>query len=419
MRKRRIYTVIWSVIVILAFIVPANAAVPSPVNIERKTVRGAEYIVKTFTVSGNITAEMLVENDFEEDGYMFSHINTERRENVSESVRHVTQQATLDSSTNSRTTILSQFTQSINYSGGGYFGTLTLDANSLVTRPSGYGTRNVPVNRTREFRNLMFNDPSVVPQSIIEDGITLTLSSIDWVITGTALAGNALVPVEYKAVASYSGTHRVSYILGYTTTVNYTGIVTRRTVDSISYTITYAGTPIPPTTTEPETLPMPEPPADDMNVEEAADEHGEGNGLADSEGGDEERNGVGWILPTAILLCLAAAGGGIYYFKYAKKKQLKAEVYNLINDEYILLGTEPLDNSDEATLSVDLDKFSEAINSNSFGFVLDKHSVEALNGRPMTVSYNGETLVHEIQNTDNSTEYRFKLIFGGEINNNI
>ena len=418
MIKRSIYTVICSIILILALtgMSAVSAAVPNPTDIERKTVNGTEFIVKIFTVSENITADMLIEDDFETDGYIFSHTNTGRKENISETTKYASKQASLESSSNNASTILSQFTQSMSYGEDGYFGALTLDAASLVTQVSGYGTRNTPVSRTREIRGLMFNDPSAVPKAITDDGVTLTLAGIECIVTGTALAGDALVPVEYKAVASYSGTKSVSYVSGYTSTVNYTGTVTKKTVDSINYTITYTGTLIPVTTTE-------EPPP---ATEEVTEESGEipGGNETEDEPGEAETSETGGknilgVLWAALIICLTAAGafGVIYYLKYIKKKPGKAEVsaYNLVGGEYVLLGAEPIEASeDTADLSIDLDKFSEEVKSNSFGFVLDKHSAETLNGKTIGVSYNGETIPHMINKTDGSGEYRFRLVFGGE-----
>ena len=387
---------------------------------ERKIVNGTEYIVKTFDVARNITEEMLIEEDFESEGYKFTHTNTDRKENVSESVRHETRQATLNSSTNSRAEILSQFTQSINYSEDGYAGTLTLDTNSLNTQVSGYGSRSVSISRTREHKNLMFNDPSFVPQSITEDGVTLTLTNIDWVVTGTALAGDALVPTEYKAVALYSGTQHVSYILGYVTTVNYSGLVNKRTVDSINFTITYTGTPLPTTTaaaTEPP--PITEPPVEETEPEVIPEETATADDT-DSEIGDEqeddeneekEKSSLLGILTAAGIALLAAAAvfGVIYYFMRIRKKQLKMEIYNLVENEYTLLGVEILT---EAELTVDLNKYGESVQSNSFGFGLDKHTVDTLDGCKINITYKEEVHVHTVNKSGNLKEYLFKFVFG-------
>jgi hypothetical protein len=392
--------------VLMCCSVTVNAAVPTPVDIERKTVGGTEYTVKIFTVSKDINAESLIEDDFEADGFTFKHTKTDRKENVSENSKTATKPATVDTQTNDTAAILQQFTPSMSYSEDGYFGTLSLDAGSIVTQPSGYGARNESISKTREYPGLMYNDPSGIPQSItVDGGVTVTLSNIEWVVTGTALAGDSLVPTEYKAVASYSGTRQVWYVKGYTTTVNYTGIVTKRTVDSVNYTITYTGTPLPTTATEPPPI-----------TEEITNPAEAGAEPTDSdESKPKPEINLSWVLPVLmIILTAAAVAGVIFFYKYFMKKKREPEisVYNLDGDEYVLLGVE---SPDDTNLTVELDKFGDSCKSNSFGFVLDSHSAEALNGKTLAVEYSGETLTHIIKKTDKSGEYRFKLIFGGDL----
>ena len=235
------------------------------------------------------------------------------------------------------------------------------------------------------------------------------------------------MPTEYKAIASYSGTQSVSYVLGYITTVNYSGIVTKKTVGSINYTITYAGMVIPvpetepPPTTEKITEEITETAETTAEAEEIPDETEEISENAEDETNEvepAEKAGFNWLVPLLIAVILLLATGTlgvIYYLKYVRKKNSASEIsiYNLVDEEYILLGVEPLDADEEISdLSVDLDKFGDSAKSNSFGFVLNKHSAETLNGEIMDVSYNGETLTHMINKTDDSDEYRFKLVFG-------
>ena len=394
------------------FTLNVSAAAPTPTNIERKTVNGTEYIVKTFNVNNSITAEMLVENDFKTDDFSFTHTNTEKKENISELSKSVSKPATLETTTNSASNILKQFIPSMSYSEDGYYGTLTLDTASLVTQASGYASRNVPVYKTKEYKGLLYNDPSFIPQSILDNGITLSLSSVEWIVTGTALAGDSLVPTEYKAIAQYSGSQRVTYATGYTTTVQYTGIVTKKSVDSITYIITYTGTFIPVPTTEPPTT-TEEPTTEAPTTEEITTEPETEN----EEPVPEHGNIMGYIIGIilAAILIGGATAGYILYMKKNGNKNKKTEiaVYNLINDKYILLGTAPLD---KTNLSVNLNQFDASIKSGSFGFALDKYSANVLNGTTVSAAYNNKTLTHCIKQVDKSGEYKFELVFGNEIN---
>ncbi|MCL2775661.1 MAG: hypothetical protein FWD71_20290 [Oscillospiraceae bacterium] len=407
--KQRIYSAICGIVLLFMFSltgITVHAAAPMPTNVERKTVSGVEYIVKTFDVNTSITADMLVENDFESDGYKFAYTKTDRKENVSELSKQAAKTATLDSATNSAATILKQFTPNMSYSEDGYFGTLTLDTASLVTQPSGYGARNVPIYKTREYKGLLYNDPSYVSQSITDSGVTLSLTNIEWVVTATALAGDSLVPTEYKAVAQYSGSQRVTYVTGYTSTVQYTGVVTKRAVDSVTYIITYTGTLIPvPTTTEPPTTTAV--PTTTVEITTTAEPTSE-----DTTASQHGSNATGFIFPIVLILSLAALAvtGFILYKKIiSRNKKAGISIYNLIDEKYILLGTVPLDTP---SFVIDLNQFDASIKSANFGFVLDKHSAEALNGNNIIAKYNGETLSHAVQKNEKSGEYKFYLIFG-------
>ena len=86
------------------------------------------------------------------------------------------------------------------------------------------------------------NDMSYVPATTVKDGVTLSLSSVDWQITGTDVVGESLAPCSYQAVAKYSGKTYYQAATGYITTANYVGEISRDDVESVTYRVTYIGT---------------------------------------------------------------------------------------------------------------------------------------------------------------------------------
>jgi len=92
------------------------------------------------------------------------------------------------------------------------------------------------------------------------------------------------------------------------------------------------------------------------------------------------------------------------------KKKTEASVYNLIDGEYILLGTVPLDPQNPAA---DLNQFGDTIKSDDFGFALDAYSAETLDGKNINITYKERTLSHTVQKKGKSGEYTFQLGFGG------
>ena len=123
-------------------------------------------------------------------------------------------------------------------------GDLTHYPASIRTEAAGYATRTYTVSDTRAYADLAYNDPSLIPQTVQKNGLTLTLSGVAWKGTGGTGANGSLIPTGYTATASYSGTGSTRYATGYRTTASYSGNVTLTTTE-ILYTLTYRGSPLP------------------------------------------------------------------------------------------------------------------------------------------------------------------------------
>ena len=94
--------------------------------------------------------------------------------------------------------------------------------------------------------NLDRNDMSYVPATTIKNGKTLSLANVEWQVTGTALVGEALVPSQYQAIATYSASSSYQAATGYVTTAEYRGDVVSTGIESITYTVVYTGSAIEP-----------------------------------------------------------------------------------------------------------------------------------------------------------------------------
>lgn len=121
----------------------------------------------------------------------------------------------------------------------------------------GYATRSYTVSDTRTYTNLAYNDPSLIPQAVEKNGLTLALTGVTWHGEGGTGANGSLIPTSYTATASYSGTGSTRYATGYLTTADYAGTVTKTVTEKILYEVEYRGTPIP----EPEPEPQEENPS--------------------------------------------------------------------------------------------------------------------------------------------------------------
>lgn len=287
-----------------------SKSLPKPVSVDRKNQDGNEYIIKTYEVAIGFDPSLLIENGFEQDGFLFAHLSTEMKENE------------------------------------------------------------------------MYADPSYVPQTAVKDGHTLPLVNVNWTVMGTGLAGDTLIPTEYKATASYSKNVSSKVASSYITTANYAGTVTKSSINTVFYTLTYVGTPI---YIQPN--------------EEQNEEQVETN---------SSKSSVIWWTLGGVMITLIIAGGGTVLFFVVLKNRNSVQVYNLIDKEYINIGKQIIDVQNPV---VDLNEFKDLLQSNSFAFVLDKPLTKKLYGRNIAVTLDDVTVKHMVKGYNE--QYRFNLEFGG------
>lgn len=343
----------------------ADGSLPVPISVERKNIDGVEYLVKVYDLPADTPQEQLVEEDFVLEDFLFSYIATDKQINENKDTKEVTEDAKAEGGSKNLEDVIKLFPATKTYDKDGYQGTLTLDTGSIVTEVAGYTTKNYTVSATKEYPGLMYADPSYVAQSTVKDGYTLPLTNVSWTVMGTSLAGDTLVPTEYKAVATYSKTFSSQVPTGYVSTARYKGNVTKTTADTATFTITYAG-----------------------KLME--------NGMP------PVLKAVTGIIGVMLLGCAIAM-----LLLYLKNRQ-GADVYNLIDKEYICIGRQ---NVNPKQPVIDLNEFEDLIQSNVFQFVLDKKTTKALFGRNISVTYKDMTVKHRVN--EKKGEYRFELDLGG------
>ena len=341
---------------------------PAPVAVERRNIDGTEYIIKVFETADDIAPEKLVDEDFEQDGFLFRHLTTDRQMNESADTKEVTEDAKAEGQSGKLEDVIRQFPSTKTYDKDGYKGTLTLDTGSIVTEVAGYTTKHYTVSTTKEYPGLMYADPSYVAQSATKDGCTLPLTDVSWTVMGTGLSGDSLVPTEYKAVATYAKTMSKQVPTGYVSTARYTGTVTKTTADTMVYTLTYAGRPL------------------------------------DS----------GLPLPLKIVSGIAGIlllGGGVFALVLFLRNRNGTDVYNLIDREYVHLGRQAVNPKEPV---IDLNEFEDMMQGGEFRLILDKKTAKALFGRNINVVCKDVTVKHRVN--ERNGEYQFDLDFGGVLN---
>lgn len=350
---------------------PDKNTLPSPIAVDQKNVDGTEYLIKTFETAVGFDPSLLVENGFEQDGFLFAHLTTEKNVNEKKEAKEATESVTVETNSNNMEGILKRLPSTMDYNKEGFSGVLTLRTDSVATQVSGYTTKTSTISTVKDYPGLMYADPSYVAQTASKNGVTLPLVDINWVVMGTGLAGDTLVPTEYKAIASYAKQVSSKVPSGYVTTANYSGAVGKTEAGTVNYVVTYVGTP--------------------LHVE-----------LPDQKG-----LSFPVVIVLGILLFAAVVGGGLFLFFFLKS-QKGIQVYNLIEKEYICIGRQSVDIKNPI---LDLNEFKDIIQSNSFTFVIDKSITNKLFGKNISVTLDDLTVKHMVKGFNE--QYRFNLELGG------
>ena len=320
----------------------------SPISTDRVSRDGRELMVKTFEISPYDNPQKLIEQDFVYRRFTFSNLEINTDEVISFHTREVS--VSVDVETSNRNNIVSHFTPYIDYERDRMTGRLYLDTGSLYTRSRGFTTQNYTVSATRTFGGFRHNDPSDIPRTIVENGRTLYITGINWVVTGTELVGDSLLPSSFNAVVSYSGTASRRVSIGYITTATYRGAIEQAVVDRVIVTIIYEGTPL----------------------------HSNRTWL--------------WIL-LAVLGALLLLGGAAAWIYFSMARDV--EIYNKHGDEYERIGREWIDFKNPV---VNLLPHKRNAYTEDYLLMLSKKAVLELMGKDLEIRIENQTIRRKVDN---------------------
>lgn len=216
---------------------------PYPTDIQLLEQGARNYLYKTYTVAANYDPDLLVEPNFTQGGYRYRFSEIIQRDSTPASMsKTVTENKTVESSTNDQAEILSLFGSKLPYSDSeGYEGELIIIPESLTISETGRTSYSYTVTDTKRFDNLDSNDMSYIPKTTIKNSMTLNLQTVDWEVTGTENMGYSGVPSKYSAIATYSAPATGSKASGYTATAVFKGDVVKPMIGKNTYTIVYEG----------------------------------------------------------------------------------------------------------------------------------------------------------------------------------
>ena len=216
---------------------------PYPTDIQLIQQGGRNVLHKTFTVYADYDPEKLVEPPFTQGGYRYRSSEIMLCDSTpARASKDITESKTVGSDTNDREILLAMFGNRLPYSDDdGFTGELYLLPESLAVTETGQSNYTYTVSDVRRIEGLASNDMANVPKSVVKNGLTLPLQSVDWQETIGETMGYSTVPAGYTAVAHYSAPTTGTKVAGYIATASFSGEVVKELVGINTYTIVYEG----------------------------------------------------------------------------------------------------------------------------------------------------------------------------------
>ena len=300
-------------------------AMEVPTETVVRNLDGVQEYIKVYTVSPETDAADLIEPPFDYNGYTYVYTGIVKVENAYSDTKAHTETVTVETEKKDLDAILAALEPSIEYDDGGWHGVLNLDHTTIRTEAAGHETRSYTITEVKQIDNLNSNDLSYVPSTPVKDGVTVQLKTVDWQVQSTDLVDDVLVPASYVAVATYSGTGWYSAVTGYISTVEYVGNVTSEGISSITYTLTYTGTPTVPSERTP--ISEQEPKPDRMPAITSAPETETTN--------ERSSQDFPWLWIVCGVLLLAALAFGIILITVIRKHgKHEANYYEMEDNRY-------------------------------------------------------------------------------------
>jgi len=216
-----------------------------PVYVYENREQGRREIIRVYNLRENEDPANIPREPFERDGFRFELGEIVRREMPVYSTRDHVAIIEINSQTNDFETVIRLLSNTMEYmSDDGYFGILTLDASTIQIESQGTTSSSRTASRTREFPHLSNADTSLVPTTITDGGRTYNLANVEWRTQSITTVDYTQLPSTYTAVATYSRTATSVSTIGYTTTAEYKGSVSRIATGRTEFTAHFIGIPV-------------------------------------------------------------------------------------------------------------------------------------------------------------------------------
>lgn len=209
-------------------------------------------VFATETKTDDTITKAMIINKLEESNYLnnldktivvndikYNLENTEKQDLETVNSKTIEQTKTLELSTNNRNKILEKFEQSINYDDGEYSGKLYCSENTLKITTIKHGKYEKVFTINKEYTGLNKSDLDYIPKEIKQDGYTYLLTKCDWNIVENEDIQNVSMPKTYTATTTYKTVKTLENPYTYNCEITYIGEVSKTSLDTVQYTVTY------------------------------------------------------------------------------------------------------------------------------------------------------------------------------------
>lgn len=236
--KKRVLTAIMAALMLSVSTFPALAA-EIPISQTSETIGGVKKIVKVFEIAPDADPTPLTES-FTQGGLTYEMESITKSNSAIEKSKDIAQEhsvtVTASKEDAARADALKALPSYIAYDEDGYSGILYPVLSTMTLNETGR-TPHSGVSTTTKQYTLEYNDESLVPGTVSENGQNYTMSSVTWSDGQTDDTG---FPENYIANATYTRKYSYTTVDGYEATMLYTGTV-KNAEDMIQYTVTYTG----------------------------------------------------------------------------------------------------------------------------------------------------------------------------------
>ena len=203
-----------------------------------------ETVIETYTFNGDVLDyENLIPNEITHNNETYLKKDIKVDEQIKTETMEKTETLEKIITDKEKENAITLFDKELNYNKDNLTGILKLDENSLniskneVENITKYNNKKYTVYEDKTYYGLENNDYSLLPKSIMKDGVVLKLITADFVKTNSV--------DTYNAVCKYGGTYTKKIptsqeiVKDYKATVNYVGNLEKTVVESRDVTVFY------------------------------------------------------------------------------------------------------------------------------------------------------------------------------------